>query len=304
MNRLTQLSILVFMIAVIVFGRFQYMSGQITDRSAPEISMDSEEITVSVNDTEEALLQGVTAYDSTDGDVTDSLVVEDLSTFLSFGRRLVKYGAFDHNMHVANASRTVIYSDYYSPEFTLEAPLSFPIETNSFMENIFAYDCLDGDVTDFIKMTPLETIQEGAAGDYKVQFQVSNSAGDVSSFEAYLHMYDPSVNNGPQVKLDRYLVYLNQGDAFDPSEYPVSVTIGGKKYDIVDGSGNYGAEEINPEDEIVVGIDQLEIDDEVDTDSPGTYRVRYSMTNAAEYEKDRYTGTVTMYVIVRKNARQ
>ena len=72
----------------------------------------------------------------------------------------------------------------------------------------------------------------------------------------------------------------------------------------MDGYGNYGAEKINPEDEIVVGIDQLDIDAEVDTDTPGTYRVRYSMTNDAEYEKDRYTGTVTMYVIVRENARQ
>lgn len=304
MNRLTQLSIVIFIIAAIIFGHFEYTKGQMLDQSAPEIKMDSEEITVSVNDEEDALLQGVTAADSRDGDVTDTLVVEDLSTFLSFGRRLVRYGAFDKNMHVSNASRTVIYSDYYSPEFTLEAPLSFPLETNSFMNNIFAYDCLDGDVTDFIKMTPLETIQEGVAGDYRVQFQVSNSAGDVSTFKAYLHMYDPSVNNGPQVQMSHYLVYLNRGDSFDPTDYPETVTISNKKYKIVDGYGNYGTKDINPEDEIVVGIEQIEIDNEVDTDTPGTYRVRYSMTNAAEYEKDRYTGTVTMYVIVRENARQ
>lgn len=304
MNRLTQLSIVIFIIAAIIFGHFEYTKGQMLDQSAPEIKMDSEEITVSVNDEEDALLQGVTATDSRDGDVTDTLVVEDLSTFLSFGRRLVRYGAFDKNMHVSNASRTVIYSDYYSPEFTLEAPLSFPLETNSFMDNIFAYDCLDGDVTDFIKMTPLETIQEGVAGDYRVQFQVSNSAGDVSTFKAYLHMYDPSVNNGPQVQMSHYLVYLNRGDSFDPTDYPETVTISNKKYKIVDGYGNYGTKDINPEDEIVVGIEQIKIDNEVDTDTPGTYRVRYSMTNAAEYEKDRYTGTVTMYVIVRENARQ
>ena len=48
------------------------------DRSTPEITFDSEVLEVSVAVTEEELLNGVTAADKKDGDVTDTIIIQDV----------------------------------------------------------------------------------------------------------------------------------------------------------------------------------------------------------------------------------
>ena len=44
----------------------------------PVISCSTDKIEASINVTDEELLQGVTAYDSEDGDVTSSIVIESI----------------------------------------------------------------------------------------------------------------------------------------------------------------------------------------------------------------------------------
>ena len=60
------------------FAGYIYMGRQ-QDNSAPEISFQSEELQVSVTADDAALLEGVTAWDEQDGDVTSSIVVERVS---------------------------------------------------------------------------------------------------------------------------------------------------------------------------------------------------------------------------------
>ena len=57
------------------FAVYQFLWNQTYDREPPKITMDQDELTLSVSDPESALLQGITATDPQDGDVTDSLVL-------------------------------------------------------------------------------------------------------------------------------------------------------------------------------------------------------------------------------------
>ena len=78
------------------------------------------------------------------------------------------------------------------------------------------------------------------------------------------------------------------------------VKIGGRKYPIVEGDGNYGAEKIDKDEKIVVGQNQIDVEGEVDTDMPGEYVVKFSMTLDAGHQEI-VTGMRRLYVIVRDN---
>ena len=52
-----------------------------TENEAPVISIQDEILTVSVKDKENALLQGVSASDSEDGDLTSKIVIDSISEF-------------------------------------------------------------------------------------------------------------------------------------------------------------------------------------------------------------------------------
>ena len=108
-NRLTRFSVIFFVIGSIIFGAYRYHLSRTVDGSAPKISVGEEEISVSIQDPEEALLEGITARDRKDGDVTDSLLVESLSPFVSKNTRLVSYAAFDSDDHVSHASRKLVF---------------------------------------------------------------------------------------------------------------------------------------------------------------------------------------------------
>ena len=78
------------------------------DDAAPVIVCSSSEIHVSVDASEEELLFGVTAMDAEDGDITSSVVIESISSFVEPGKSIITYAAFDSHNHVATASRTLL----------------------------------------------------------------------------------------------------------------------------------------------------------------------------------------------------
>jgi len=109
MKKLRWFAITLFLLSVVLYALDQNQIRRKTDQTIPKISMDQDEIQVSVKDPEKVWKKGITAYDEKDGDITDSLVIESVSTFLEKGRRLVSYAAFDRDGHVAKAStRTII----------------------------------------------------------------------------------------------------------------------------------------------------------------------------------------------------
>lgn len=74
------------------------------DRTEPIITLPETKISYTSSITEEKLLEGITAYDREDGDVTSSLLIEKISETAD-GKVIVTYAAVDSANNVGEASR-------------------------------------------------------------------------------------------------------------------------------------------------------------------------------------------------------
>ena len=190
MKKLRWFAITLFLLSVAVYALDQNQIRRKTDQTIPKISMDQDEIQVSVKDPEKVWKKGITAYDEKDGDITDSLVIESVSTFLEKGRRLVSYAAFDRDGHVAKASRQLIYTDYHSPKISCAKPFSFPVGTQDILDSVYATDCIDGDISNKVEITGDSVFFLNIAGEYEIWLQVTNSCGDMVTVPVTLEMVD------------------------------------------------------------------------------------------------------------------
>lgn len=245
------------------FAAYQFLWHQTYDREPPKITMDQDELTLSVSDPESALLQGITATDAQDGDVTGSLVVESVLGVVANQEFTVTYAAFDSVGNVAKAQRTVHYSDYVSPRFSLTGSLLFQAGASLDIFSVLAAeDVVDGDLTDRIKATMTSGGQQiSEPGDYTVEFRVTNSLGDTSYFEAPIRVV-AAENNTAKVTLSEYLIYVSKGEKLQLKEYLESMKAGKDTIPL----GRYNSDVF------------IDVDSNVDTDTPGTYWVDYTVT--------------------------
>ena len=286
---------LLFVVTLGAFVAFLFFHRSEVDSRGPVINIEEPLIEVSVEDGDDRFLEGVTASDSIDGDVTESVAVENVSNFYSNGKRLITYVAFDSDNHVGRATREMRYTDYESPRFYLEKPLQYLPGSVNLM--ISAKDCLDGDISSAIKLVVSDTITSDQPGEYNATFQVANSAGDVSSLPVTIEIMKNENEVMPVLNLDTYLEYIHQGDSFDPFDHLETIKISNKEYRVVEGQGNFG-EEIDSDTERVIGTDMVEVNNDVETDKPGTYKVGYSIT-IDKGNNEFISGHTVMYVVVR-----
>ena len=252
-----------------------------TDSRAPQIQIQEGELQVSVRDPREALLQGVTASDTQDGDVTDSLIVESVGSITADDRVTVTYAAFDQSGNVAKKSRTVRYTDYVSPRFTLEEPLAFSYGSGKdIVDLVGAYDEVDGDITHRVKVTSLENTSISAPGTYDVLLQVSNSLGDIQELTVEVEIY-PSGTYNSQLYLTDYIVYLSVGEEFDAEAYLDSFVWAGNTT-VLSGS--------------VPREFDLGLSGKVDMTKPGVYAVEYTMNRSNGSQS--CTGYTELIVVV------
>lgn len=216
-------------LAVIVFAGYRFVQIRRADSSGPAFSCDETELEVSIEDGEDVLLEGVTASDRRDGDVTLSILVEGLSNFYDGGKRIVTYAAFDSDNHISKMEREVTYTDYVSPRFELTGSLRFRAgETVNVDQIISATDCLDGDISNKVKILMNETINNRVTGRYQITYEVTNSAGDTASLPVEVEIYEASANE-VELNLSQYLVYYD-GQSIDYTDYLQSVRAGSIEY--------------------------------------------------------------------------
>ena len=217
--------LILFLASTLAFGGCLVRQQTGKDGKGPEITMDNSEISASIHAEESELLAGVTAYDKKDGDVTSSLAVEHISNFVEKGRRKISIVAFDSDNHVTHAERELVYNDYTSPVFSLDRPLRFSLNADDLTEGLSAEDCLDGTITDRIRISYEDEISS-TPGLYHVTYSVANRAGDVTSLPVTVELYDPAEENGrPQITLSDYLIHLDLQQPFDPQAYLESVSV-------------------------------------------------------------------------------
>ena len=273
------------------------------DTKSPQIQIDQEILEVSVGADEAALLQGVSAKDNADGDVTDSLIVEKISSLAKDHTATVTYAAFDRSGNVAKASRTLKYMDYQSPKFSQNQSLTF--SANS-MQNILSFmgatDAIDGDISSRVKGTLLSNANSlNEPGLYQVEFRVTNSMNETVYLTLPVEVYPAGTYNA-NVELSDYLVYVKTGTAFDPESYLEKVVVGTREYSLKNQDPTrqekirvYFNRYVDPDSVSepnvrVVNVDMLS---DVDTKTPGVYSVAYTVDCDGLY-----TGYARLNVVV------
>lgn len=280
-----------FAISLAAYVFLSVKHSRIDDRIAPRISMDTNSIEVSVADDEEAILKGVSASDSNDGDVSDTLIVETMGQFLSPGRRNVTIAAVDNSGNVAKVTRQVTYTDYTAPKFEITEPLRFPINTTNILEFVTATDCLDGDLTRQIKTSSSSRVDTTVADDYETILTVTNSAGDTSKLPCTVTIFDNASESGcPQFELSEYLIYVTAGTKVNPWNYVSAITMHGIHYEKQEnGDGNL----YSPDGGSVITPSEVSIKGDVDLNTPGTYEYKYKIT-----DNNNRAGRVRLIVVV------
>lgn len=222
-------------------GLFARLSGR---EVGPVIECPEEVLEVSIHDGEQALLTGVTARDKQDGDLTDRVMVGGVSKLIGGNRAKVTCMVFDSDDNMASLVRQVRYTDYRRPRISLRAPLVFASEKEAkLLEQVMVSDVLDGDLSEKARVSTLWATED--EGVYSATVLVTNSMGDTAMVEVPV-----LIGRSGGILLRRQVIYLQQGEAFDPKAALASDATG------------------------------VQIRSEVDTAKAGCYWVRYSRGDA------------------------
>lgn len=259
--------IIVFLLA---FFGYRYYDALRTDTDAPTITIDDTQVLqVSVQDPKSVLLQGVTAQDKQDGDISGKLVVESVQLIHKDGLIVVGYAVADSAGNVAKTSREVQYTDYESPKFSLSAPLIFRENSDfNIMSTVGASDVVDGDLQHRIRATSLTESAVVGVGTHPVHFQVTNSLGDTAELVLPVEIL-ASNSYDATLTLTDYLIYLPKGETFQARSYLDCFT--------------YRTEEVSLRAGLPEGF-SLKLTGEVQTQVPGVYTVGYTVTYTIRHE--------------------
>ena len=261
------------------------------DNEPPVIKADADEITVSVKATDEDLLEGMSAFDNVDGDVTNTLVVVSKSDFITKGTLKVNYAAFDSHNNVTTYTRKVTYEDYRSPRFRADAPFHYVYSSssNSMFSQVKVDDLLDGDITMNIRAIYGEMDEGGT--ERPIVLQVTNSAGDTSAISLTVYREDQSTYSRAKPALSKYIIYTKVGSEINYSKYIIGYYKNGKQYSF--------------DDEEVIEANEFTRDNilrnssDVNINKSGEYVVKYTLFTTARNNRDsEELGSVELYVIV------
>jgi len=282
--------LIVFVLSSAAFLLFRWYENYTTDTTGPVISFPTDTIYMEVGADEGILLSDVTAFDEKDKDVTDRLIIESISKFVSPGKRIISYAAFDNSNNITKKERYLVYTDYKPPRFSLSRPLSFNVgDYIDIIEYMKAEDCIDGDLSNNIRYEEMDEDFGEHEGEFDVKFWVTNSCGDSSYLPVKVFYQYPSYDRQsrtPLISMEDYIVYLEQGDSFKPEIYPYGFCLGDKEYSFLkQASYTIGDKSISR--------DTIKIYSNVNTKIPGVYYVDYELTI---YEG--FTGKTRLIVVV------
>lgn len=222
--RIFRLIISLLFVAVFAVFSVVFVTEKIKeDKTIPVITIENDMMEVSLKADDKELLQGVTAYDEKDKDLTDKVIVESVSRFIENGVCKVTYAVCDSNNNIATATRKIRYKDYVSPTFQVNESLCYSMyESIDLTDAISATDCIDGNITSNLVITSKD-YSSAVAGVFTLNVTVSNKNGDSSEINLPLVVEDRSLN-APVIELKDYLIYVKPGSQLDLASYVVSAT--------------------------------------------------------------------------------
>jgi hypothetical protein len=267
-----------------MFALFLVSHRSRTDLQPPEITFSQQMPEVSVQD-KEALLEGVTATDRKDGDVSQSVVVSEIRLLEADGTIQVTYAAFDRAGNVTQATRKAKFTDYESPRFSLKSSMTFPLNSGfDVFREVQASDMLDGDISHRVRITSMDEKTLSALGVSQVELRVSNSLGDTVKLEIPVEVYDPTVYSA-KLTLTDYLVYVPVGTQLQEKSYLQNYIRGNVTLDL--------------QKKLPEGC-ALNVKSNVRSDVPGVYTVEYRLTQTmgTNANTSSYTGYAKLIVVV------
>lgn len=183
LNKTSKVICIILVIGIFVgFGYYYYQCNRPSHTEKPVITLNKDATNkISVKTSKEDLLKDVTASDKEDGDVTSSVIIESISTFIDKNKRNVTYVAFDSDNNVTKLKREIEYTDYKAPK--IEAVKKLEIRSKKISEILACFkatDLIDGDISDRIKIDEL-TVTSSKNETYEVELSVTNSCGDITT---------------------------------------------------------------------------------------------------------------------------
>ena len=293
MRRFRLLLLAFFLIVFTIFMVSAIREYMTSDSSEPVISAEEDVLYLSVEqDKDEYLLQGMSALDNLDGDVSSSLVVVSQSKFIARSTRNVSYAAFDVNNNVGTYTRKLVYTDYHSPRFVINAPMRYVAGNSSYdyLRHVRAIDCLDGNISNQIKITFGETeTSSDTVSTQNINIQVTNSAGDTSTLSLTATFEDFDTYSQASPSLTDYVIYVQPGEKPDLRSYLDGIWMAGNTRRFSDLS-------FNPDTDVAID------DSKVDYSTPGayvaTYRLSRSTPNAVGVDYRVDFGTTQLIIVV------
>lgn len=226
MKKLRIITLVLFLLSAGLLGASYAYHMQMDDATVPVITCPEEPLILSVGEHSDAkLLEGVTAWDDKDGDLTQKVLIQGMSKRIEGDTTTITYAVVDSDAHVSTCSRPVTYTDYTKPRFALSRELRYTVGGMvQVKDRLTAEDVMDGDISDRIKVTS-SGLTAYSEGTYPVTFEVTNSLGDSSvlTLDIVVRNY---VSGEPRIYLSQYLVYMKAGGSFEPMDYLESVSGG------------------------------------------------------------------------------
>ncbi len=274
LEQIRRILLLLALVMLVLYGINRMLLYRSFDKTGPEISFEEELLEVSVEVTEEELLEGVTAVDEKDGDVTDSIIIESISKLLAGDERIVTYAAFDGDNHVGKAERRIQYTDYTSPRFSLNEPLitSLSSDMSEMIGALHAKDCIDGDISDQIVITNADiTGLTGEEASMTYEVQVTNSCGDIASLKLPVSINMSGTSNSfSEIELKKYLIYSKVGKKVDLKSYIKDVVAAGQSVSSAD----------------------VKVSTDLDTSEAGVYTATYTLPGVDD------AASTQLYIVV------
>lgn len=277
--------ILFFILSVAIYAGYHTIKVLSTDRTIPVIDMDSDSVNVSVEGGDMAILEGVTATDDKDGDITGNLFIESRSDFIEKGRFNVTIAVSDKDNHVTKAKREVVYTDYKSPQFSLSQPLKFQTirekrDDLNISSGLSATDVIDGNISNNIKISSEYSLYSYSTGDYPMEFIVTNSMGDTSKLPVTVTIYSSEEESGlPEIVLTDYLINTSVGTEVDLDTLIEQIYYHNSTYRRGE-DGNYYNGEIDYEgNPVILSSDSIQIEADIDWNTPGVYEVKVTVSD-------------------------
>ena len=218
----------------------------------------------------------------------------------------ITYVVFDSSSNAATASRTLRYTDYHAPHFAISQALRFSSASAVDLYScLSAEDCIDGDISSQINIEMSSNFSGSVSfGTYNATLSVTNSLGDTAVLPITFEVYDAASEEElarPQLVLTDYIVYLKKGEAFHPEDYLEGMVLDNVGYFFLENEEltKEGVQELdygysNEEYQHFFPKSAVEIKNDVDTEKPGTYQVRYSFQHSEDEPKSSIELTVVV----------